>query len=138
MKKKEQLQKIIKQLIRRSFVDGKIIESQVVKSIRILKSLSPKDAIFALSEFLNEIKRQQREHTMYLETATPLSTSQLIKMKKIVQRRSLPAGRQVKITKIITNVNSEILGGFKLKIGDEVWDESIAGKIKQLKEVIGG
>ena len=75
---------------------------------------------------------------MYIETIIPLSLLQLKKARRIVEKKSLPAGRQVRITKVITKVNPEILGGFKLRVGDEIWDESTLAKINQLKEAIRG
>lgn len=129
MKKDRQLQKIINQLLDLSFKDGKIIEAQVVKAIKVLKSLPESKTIFAMSEYLKGLKRKEREHTMYIEAVVPLSAVQVNKMKKIVERRYL-------ITKVLVSNNPEILGGFKLKIGDEIWDESIAGKIQQVKEAI--
>ena len=131
MKKSKQLEKQIKKLLEISFKDGKIIESQVVRSIKVLKSLPKSEAIEALSEYLRGLKRKEREHTMYIETTIPLSALQLKKARRIVERR-------VKITKVITKVNPEILGGFKLRVGDEVWDESTLAKINQLKEAIRG
>lgn len=131
MKKDRQLSKLIKELICASFSDGKIIERQVVKSIKILKSLPVSKSILAISEFLKGLKRKEREHTMYIETAIPLSAPQVNKMKKIVEKK-------IKITKIVVNMNPEILGGFKLRIGDEIWDESVLGKINQVKEAIRG
>lgn len=129
MKKSKLLQKTITKLVDASFRDGKILESQVTKSIKVLKSLPKYEAIQALSEYLRGIKRKEREHTMYIETVIPLSLIQIKKAKKIVEKK-------VKITKIITNVNPEILGGFKLRVGDEIWDESLVGKINQVKEAI--
>ncbi len=129
MKNSKQLKKVIDKLVDASFFDGKMLESKVIKSIKTLKSLSRVDAIFALSEYLKGLKRVERAHTMYLESATAFSISQITKAKKIVERK-------VKITKIKTFINPDILGGFKLKVGDEVWDESILGKINQVKEVI--
>lgn len=129
MKKSKLLQKTIHKLVEASFKDGKLVESQVIKSIKALKFLSRADGIFALSEYLKQLKRKEREHTMYIETTIPLSSTQIKKAKKIVEKK-------VKITKILVNINPEILGGFKLKIGDEIWDESILGKINQIKEVI--
>ena len=126
---KNQLQKTIKKLIELSFVRDKIIESQVLRSINLLKSLPQSEAIQALSEYLKQLKRKQRQHTMFIETTTPLSLSQLREMKKVVEKKH-------KISKIETKVNPEILGGFKLRIGDEVWDESVLGKFRQIKEVI--
>lgn len=124
---KKQLQKIIRQLTDASFEEGKLRESQVVKSIKILKSFP--QSVEALGEYLKSIKAVQRKYTMVVETSIPLHPSTLKKMRKIVEKRN-------KITKVLVNVNPEILGGFKLKIGDEVWDESILGKINQVKEVI--
>lgn len=131
MKKDRQLLKLVKQLVDLSFKDGKIVENQVVEAIKALKKLPESKAIFAMSEFLKELKRKEREHTMYIETAIPLSTVQVNKMKKIVEKK-------VKINKVLVNINPEILGGFKLRIGDEIWDESVLGKINQVKGAIRG
>lgn len=131
MKKDKKLQKIIKKLIEVSFSDGKIVEGQVVRSIKLLKSQPTPQAILSLSEYLKELKRLERKHTMYIETSFPLTSSQLLKAKKIVEKKTL-------ITKVITNINPDILGGFKLRVGDEVWDETLLNKIHQVKEVISG
>lgn len=129
MKKNKQLQKLIKNMVEVSFKDGKLLESQVVKSIKALKSASKTQAILALSEYLKALKRKQREHTLFIETTVPLSEGQITKLKKVVEKK-------VQVTKVITQINPEILGGFKIKIGDEVLDESLSGKIKQIKEAI--
>jgi len=125
--KSKLLQKTISKLVEASFKDGKALESQVTKSIKLLKGLAKIDAIWALSEYLNQLKREQRRHTMYIETIIPLSPTQIKRVKKIIEKK-------VKITRVLTTINPEILGGFKLKVGDNVWDESILGKLNQLKE----
>lgn len=135
---KKQLQKIVNKLTDASFSDGKMNESQVAKSIKILKSLPQSESIKALSEYLRQLKRKEREHTMYIEAATQLSSVQLREAKKIAEKKVLPAGRQVKITKVLVSINPEILGGFKMRVGDEIWDGSVLGNINQVKEVIHG
>lgn len=127
--KNKQLKKVVAKLMELSFKDGKMIESQVSKAIKVLKGLPKYQAIESLTEYLKELKRLQRQHTMIVESSTPLSQGQIKKIKKIMQKRT-------NITKIVTNINPEILGGFKLKVGDEIWDESLLGKITQLKEAI--
>ncbi len=131
MKIRKQLQKTVNKLVDLSFKEGRILETQVTKSIKILKSLPKSEAIQALSEYLKSLKRKEREHTLYIETTIALSPIQVNRMKKIIEKK-------VKITKVSVNINPEILGGFKLRIGDEIWDESVAGKIQQVKETIGG
>lgn len=129
MKKDKRLQKLVKKLVELSFKDGKMVESQVTKAIKSLKSLPRYQAIAALSEYLKELKRLERIHTVFIETSIPLSPVHIKKIKKIMEKT-------IKITKVITSLNPEILGGFKLRIGDEIWDETILGKINQVKEAI--
>ena len=128
---KKQLKKIINRLTDASFKDGKMDKSQVAKSAKILKSLPQSEAIQALSGYLKELKRSQKEHTMYIETTTRLSPTQLREAKKIAERK-------IKITKVSVNINKEMLGGFKMKVGDEIWDGTVLGRIEQVKEVIHG
>ena len=129
MKKSKLLQKTITKMAYASFKDGRLVESQVGKSIRLLKSLPNHEAIWAMGEYLKELKRRERQHTMYIETVVPLSPTQIKKAKKLMEKK-------VKITKVLTAINPKILGGFKLQVGDNVWDESILGKLKQIKEEI--
>ncbi len=129
MKKNKLMQGIINKLLKASFQDEKISESQVVKSIKILKSLPKYEAIQALQEYLKGIKRQEREHTLVIEAATPLSLMQVKKAKKFVEKNII-------ISKVLVTINPEILGGFKLKVGDNTWDGSVLGSIYQIKEVV--
>lgn len=131
MKKNKLLQRTITKLIEVSFKDGKIMENQVIKSVKALKALPKYEAIKALSEYLRGLKRKQRQHTLYIETVIPPSFAQLGKIKRIVEKK-------VKITKTLNFINPEILGGFKLRVGDEIWDQSILGKLNQIKEAIVG
>ena len=131
MKIKKQLQKIINKLTDLSFKDGRMDKSQVDKSVKILKSLPQSEAIQALSGYLKELKRKEREHTMYIETAAQLSSTQIRKATKLAERKD-------KITKVLVSINKEILGGFKMRIGDEIWDGSVLGSINQVKEAIHG
>lgn len=135
MKTEKYLQKVIKNLIDVSFQDSRIVESQVVKSIGILKSLPRPLAIQALSEYVKQLKRKEREHTLYVETLIPLSPVQIKEMKEIAERK-VDGERTTKITKVLVSINPELLGGFRLRVGDEIWDESVLGKVEQVKEAI--
>lgn len=127
--KNKYLQKLVKRLVEVSFKDGKMVESQVTKSIKALKALPKYQAIESLTEYLKKLKRLEIKHTMFIETVIPLDSIQLEKIKKIVEKK-------VRVTKVITQINTSILGGFILKVGDEVWDESLLDKVNQVKEAI--
>lgn len=125
------MQKTITKLVEVSFKEGKLLEAQVTKSIKLLKVLPKYEAIWALTEYLKQLKRKERQHTMYIETVMPLSEQQIKKAKRIIEKK-------VKITKVKISVNPEILGGFKLKVGDDIWDESLLGKLNQVKDALAG
>lgn len=127
--KNKYLKKLVSKLIGLSFKEGRLVESQVIKSIKALKSLPSHLAIEALTQYLKQLKRLERQHTMFIETVIPLNSVQLKKIKKIMEKK-------VKVTKVITQINFSILGGFILKVGDEVWDQSILDKVNQVKEAI--
>lgn len=129
---KKQLQKTVRKLVDLSFKEGRMSEIQVTRSVKLLKALPKSEAVQALVEYLKNLKRKEREHTMYIETIVPLSPTQIKRMKKIVERTD----RQVKITRVLVKINPEILGGIKLRVGDEILDESVLGKINQVKEAI--
>lgn len=140
---KKQLQKTVRKLVDLSFKEGRMSEIQVTRSVKLLKALPKSEAVQALVEYLKNLKRKEREHTMYIETIVPLSPTQIKRMKKIVEKKAMPTGppagrtdRQVKITRVLIKINPEILGGIKLRVGDEILDESILGKINQVKEAI--
>lgn len=133
---KKHFKKLINDLVRLSFKDGVIIEPRVIRAIAALKSLPKYQAIETLTEYVKRLKRLERRHTMYIESVIPLNKVQLQAIKKNVEKKALPVGRQVKVTKIVTKINPAILGGFILKVGDEVWDASILDRINQVKEVI--
>lgn len=129
MKQDKHLVKLINKLADESFKEGRLNEYKVTKAIKLLKSQSKAQALFSLSEYLKQLQRIQRQHTLHIETVIPHSPIQLKKIKKIVEKK-------VKITKVITSINPDILGGFKLRVGDEVWDSSILAKLNQIKEAI--
>lgn len=131
MKKSDKLQNLVTKLVEQSFRDEKQVESQIIKSIKLLKSLPLplSKLVLALSEYLHRVKLRQNKRTMFIETVIPLTEIQLKQIKKIMEKKA-------KITKVVTSINPEILGGFKLRIGDQIWDLSIRSKIRQIKEAI--
>lgn len=127
MKKNKRLESIVKKLVKSSFKNEKITESSVVRAIKFLKSLPGTESIYALSEFLKGLKREERQHTLVIETSGSLSSAQVKKMTKLVGE---------KINKVTIKINPEILGGVRLHLGDNIWDLSVLGYMTEVKEVI--
>lgn len=121
------LNKIIEELIKISFVNNKLYKPKVDRIIKTLGGLSKGTAIQALSMYLKGIKREMEKSRLVIESATPLSNKQIDRVEAIISR-----SRPVFETEVI--IKPSLLGGFRLKIGDQVFDDSLVNRIEQLKE----
>lgn len=126
---KKHFKKLINNLVDLSFKNGVMIERQVIRAIKILRFLPKYQAIETMSEYVKQLKSLERKHTMYIESIIPLNKIQVQRIKKNVEKK-------VRVTKIVTEINPAILGGFILRVGDEVWDASVLAHLNQVKEVI--
>lgn len=130
MKKNKQLSKIVDTLIKTTFNGEGNLNVQVVeKSVKTLKSLPVPDSIISLGEYLRRIKSELEKTTLDIETAIPLSPAQIRQITDAVR-----VDHQVSTVK--STINTSLLGGLRVKIGDVVYDDSIARRILQLGEEI--
>jgi F-type H+-transporting ATPase subunit delta len=81
-------------------------------------------------EFVVQYKERIGLTTVTLTTATQLDDANLAEIKS----RLVASKETAKEVEIVTKVNSEIIGGFVLQIGDKLFDNSIAHKLTQVKK----
>ncbi len=123
---KKQLQKIVTQCVEASMLKGKVQDTAVKRCIKLFKSLSVSDAIWALEHYQQGLVRAQEQSTLIIESATPLSSLQ----QKAIEKKF---ARQCFITHSQTRIDSSLLGGIRVRIGDTVLDDSITARIDQLE-----
>lgn len=129
MKDKGRLKKIAAKSARLSFPGGKLKEDNVVDVLKHLKTLPRSQAIYAVSKFIKGLKRKGMEGTAVIESALPLSDKQI---KSIIGRLK----DEFTITDVENKINPDILGGIRVKIGDNILDYSLKNKISQIGKVI--
>ncbi len=129
MSKNTKLETLVNRLIKVSIVDGKLNTSKVKEVTKTLSSLSPGSAIKSLELYLNGLKRELDRHRLTIESPVNLSDDQITKITDIVTN-STP----VYDTEVI--INPRLLAGFKIRIGDEVYEDSVEDRVRQLQEVI--
>jgi F0F1-type ATP synthase delta subunit len=129
MKKNKHLDPIIAQAVKASFKDGKLIESQAGKLVKIFKKLPKNEAIYLISSYLKGLRREMAFHELVLESAIPLSKSETDSIKNRL-------AKSYQLTFIRSVQNADVLGGVKVKVADTVYDYSLKNKIAQVKEVL--
>jgi F-type H+-transporting ATPase subunit delta len=98
-----------------------------------LKVVAKHERLDCLRAILRAAKKLYNEMSgrveVRLETAAPISNAM---RERIVARLTQLLGREVVLT---SAVNEELLGGLVVRIGDTVYDGSLAARLKQMQEV---
>lgn len=127
--KNKHLRKLVLEAFKASFDGGGLSDVKIAKHIKLFKSLSTSQAIFALTEYGKLLKRETAKHTLIVESVMDLNKAELEKIKESFSGRYTI--NDTRFTKV-----SSLLGGIRVKIADTVFDDSVQAKIGQVKEAI--
>lgn len=95
-----------------------------------VRLLAQNDRLAVMQEIASQFEEQRNRHEDVLEvrvrSAFPLSDAQLTDIVATLQEKY---GRRIKAT---ADVDTELIGGVAIQVGDEVIDASVRGKLAQL------
>ncbi len=124
---KKRMQKEINKLVDQSFKSGKSDEVFISKVVSIIKKQPLSDSIRLLTLYLKGLKRKVTENTLVIESAIKLTEKELQDLKKSIK---------TEVYSVQQNINPSLLGGLRIKIGDEFLDFSLQSKINQVANQI--
>lgn len=95
-----------------------------------LSYLSSRRELDLLPEIIEELKKilKEQERIAQVTSAVPLTSEEEEKILRFLQAQF---GRDLKLE---TSVDPQILGGLLIKVGDQVVDKSLSGRLKEIKE----
>lgn len=128
---KKQLIKLTNKAVEASLSHGRIDSAKVTKFVKHFKALPLHEGIFALKIYAKGLKRISDSHTLFVYTPMKVEAVTLNKFKS-----QLKKDHTIENTEQI--IDSSLLGGVMLKIGDTVYDNSLRSKIEQVKGAIRG
>lgn len=129
MKKNKKLDKIITQSVEASIKNGAIDQTKVAQFTKNFKSFSLEDAVYSLKKYQKGLKNFISQHTMTIFATTELPKETLTKIKN-----SYNSNSKLEIRNLKFELDSSLLAGFKFKIGDEVFDNSLRASLEALKK----
>lgn len=129
MNKNTKLETIINKLIKVSLISGKLNTVKVKEVTKVLSGLSVGNAIKSLDLYLSGLKRELDSHRLIIESPIKLSDDQINKIKEIVESTTPVYDMEIVI-------KPNLLAGFKIQIGDQVYEDSLDDRIRKLKEAI--
>ncbi len=90
----------------------------------------PRHYVDVLQDYQRLLRLEQEKRHAVIESASPLNRSVGDQVANNLKSRY---GDDLDIE---FRTNSELLGGIRIKIGDDVWDGSVRGRLHQLQEQI--
>jgi F-type H+-transporting ATPase subunit delta len=128
MKSTKEARKVSRQMFRHSFTSGKLDEEKISNMVQTVLATKPRRYVDVLKDYQRLIHLEVEKRHAVIESATPLNRSL---GDRIVANLKVRYGEDL-TTEFRTN--PELLGGLRIKIGDDVWDGSVRNRLSQLQE----
>lgn len=128
MKIPKEAKKLSRSLFKHSFSNGQLDAAKVSQQIGELVASKPRHYMNALKDYHRLVRLElERKHAV-IESAQALDLS---------TRAEILVGLRSKYGASITSefkVNPELIGGVRIKLGSDVWDGSVRGRLDTLEK----
>jgi F-type H+-transporting ATPase subunit delta len=129
MKITKQARRDAKDLFRAAQTNGVLDENKVRQVVDEVLRLQPRGYLATLSQFQRLVKLDVDRRTARIESVVTLDDAQQNNLKSVLAKR-YGAGLQFQFAQ-----NPSLIGGMRIKVGSDVFDGSIQGRLAQLQEV---
>jgi F-type H+-transporting ATPase subunit delta len=124
----KEARRVSRQLFRHSFTEGKLDKEKISHMVESLLAEKPRHYVDALKVYQRLIRLETEKRHVVIESATQLNSALA---NQIVTNLRARYGEDL-TTEFRTN--PELLGGLRIKIGDDVWDGSVQNRLRKLQE----
>jgi F-type H+-transporting ATPase subunit delta len=128
MKRDQKITRLAKKLVELSKDNGVVTEAKVGEVLAGLKQVQHRQHLTVLKTFLNYLRREIALQTAVVSTPAALSDEAL---KAIEATYSKMYGRPVTA---VTKQDTSLIAGVRVRVGDDVYDASVAGRLQRLAE----
>ena len=119
-----------KKLVELSREDGIVTDAKIADVLAGIRQVKPRHGLLVLEAYLNYIKKAIAEQTAVVATPGALDADALAAIEsnfsKVYDR---------KIT-AVTTTDESLIAGVKVRVGDDVYDASVAGHLKRIAESV--
>ena len=128
MKINKETRQLSKELLRASFVDGRLDNARIGSLVTALIEKKPRNYIKVLEAYQRLLRLEVEKRTATIETASELAKESSAQILANLKRKygSDLAARFV--------VNKDLLGGMRIRVGSDVWDSSVRNRLQRLQQ----
>jgi F-type H+-transporting ATPase subunit delta len=128
MKITKQSRRGAKELFRSCVVGGLLEENRVRQAVQQVLQTKPRGFLAILTHFLRLVKLDIERRTARVESAVPLASDLQTQIQTSLAR-SYGKGLDISFAQ-----NPELIGGVRIKVGSDVYDGSVQGRLTELQE----
>ena len=128
MKITKQARREAKELFRSSFVNGVMDEGKVRNAVQKVVEIKPRGYVAILEHFKRLVKLEQDRRAAKVESAVALTPEQQSGVAANLQKL-YGSGLNLSF-----EVNPALVGGLRVRVGSDVYDGSVAARLRQLEE----
>lgn len=130
MKRDKKITKLAKKLVELSKDNGVVTDAKVGEVLAGLKQVQHRHHLTVLKTFLNYLRREIALQTAVVSTPGALSDDAL---KAIEATYTKIYGRPISA---VTQQDTSLIAGVRVRVGDDVYDASVAGRLQRLAESV--
>ena len=128
MKLTKEVRKVSKELFRASFNDGQLDAAKVRGLVGQIAAGKPRHYIDILKNYQRLIRLEMDKRHAVIESATELSPDTSERVLRDLKSKYGPA--------LTTDfrLNPDLIGGLRIRVGSDVWDGSVRGRLDRLDQ----
>jgi len=128
MKINKEIRQLSRGMLRASFTDGQLDPGRIVSLIDSLVARKPRHYINVLKNYKRLLRLELEKRRARIEAAgevDPATSSELVANLKKKYGSDLT-------TEFV--VNPQLLGGMRIRVGSDVWDGTVRGRLERLQQ----
>jgi F-type H+-transporting ATPase subunit delta len=130
MKRDQKITKLAKKLVELSKENGVVTESKVSEVLAGFRQVQHRHHLVVLKTFFGHLRREVALQTAVVSTPAVLSDDTL---RAIEAQFSKLYNRPVSA---VTKKDTSLIAGVRVRVGDDVYDASVAGRLQRLAESV--
>jgi F-type H+-transporting ATPase subunit delta len=124
----KQAKRKAKALFHAAQADGVLDDGKLLQAVKIIVEQKPRGYLGLLSHLRHLVKLDIDRRTARVESPAALGAQMETELKNTLARR-YGAGLQVSF-----HVNPALIGGLRIRVGSDVFDGTVSGRLKRLEE----
>ena len=128
MKIPKQAKRKAKALFQAARADGLLDEGKLQRAVKLIAEEKPRGYLAILGHLQHLVKLDIDRRTARVESPAPLGAEMETDLRNRLTRR-YGAGLQISF-----HVNPALIGGLRIRVGSDVFDGTVSGRLKRLEE----